>query len=721
MLSSFLTDKTHLVPNELTEQFSGIITQTRDIVGQISTSIVEQSTARISRRLRWVVSGREDIENLRSSLEAHTTALNLAVDCLALCNTAAIQSATTAIRQEDIPRILREITRLRITVEHSPNIILQRYMADVSEYAESVVGEESIAGDYTSRGAAAVFKGELDMIDDSYEGGPFPKSLTQSSGSDSFSNHPSNIRSSVSAIRVEDRDSASMVMPDLVPLGVLNSDPVVTPTSHREIESLKSFSATKGSQSFETERPPSEVVAEIIKCDRTFSPDKSLIESAEIQRRFLREEDRLALDESLWRIAYDPGSQKRSVELRACLAAGADPKSDKEVDCPGLLNTRGLVWRMVYVEDNESLKSALLFGADHSLTASTAERTSISPLYYAATHFNHEAVELLLHSGADPRKHGSFLDIAFAAFRDLKVPILESQVRLLDLLDVIMARHQIFDRPLSAKLLRAAIKSAATPDSFYGLDVINFLLQEGIFYPDILRDVLQHFQLEYITLDLMGCILEKAKLYNSLHEVSMNLPCAQQQCRNTTPMSMDDLKVLQFLLQKGVTFADYDNLIYSILFAIYSSNIEYPDGFDQDARWFWGVRIIKEPRSQVNTKPRALLVLVILKLIAQQGGRFDVLKKRKWKNMAGLNGDTQTPRSGSERDFLSFITWRHANNMGFDSGNGVRHRKIEKQVLEMALEKPSKIKNGLIKSEKFAADALAAFLVVPTASKLKYK
>jgi hypothetical protein len=79
-----LTDYDVIVPQALTVQFSGIITQTRGIVDQIKNSIDEQSAARISRRIRWVVSGREDMEKLRSSLEQHKSALDLAVDCLAL-------------------------------------------------------------------------------------------------------------------------------------------------------------------------------------------------------------------------------------------------------------------------------------------------------------------------------------------------------------------------------------------------------------------------------------------------------------------------------------------------------------------------------------------------------------------------------------------------------------------------------------------------------------
>jgi uncharacterized protein YfaQ (DUF2300 family) len=80
--------------------------------------------------------------------------------------------------------------------------------------------------------------------------------------------------------------------------------------------------------------PPLVTASNIVSCDRTFSPDKLLIEKAEIKRRFLSKDQRLALDQSLWRIAYDPHSQRRSIELKACLAAGADPDSDKEDRLP---------------------------------------------------------------------------------------------------------------------------------------------------------------------------------------------------------------------------------------------------------------------------------------------------------------------------------------------------------------------------------------------------
>jgi hypothetical protein len=287
-------------------------------------------------------------------------------------------------------------------------------MANVSEYAESLVGEGSVAGDNTRLGTITGVDDEVVVINNHLEDRQHSLWPQTQFGSDSLSDHSDTVSSGAST----------------EPVVILNPQP----------ERLGSVSTTTGSSDMQEQ--PLAIASDIISCDRTFSPDKSLIENAEIKRRFLTKDQRLALDENLWRIAYEPDSQRRSVELKACLAAGADRNTVKEVDCLGLLNARGLVWRLVYIEDNASLKIALLYGAHPSLPASTLEKVSTSPLYYAATQLNHEAVELLLHSGADSRKQGPFLEIAFTANPDSEVPVLERQARRLELLDVIVTRHR---------------------------------------------------------------------------------------------------------------------------------------------------------------------------------------------------------------------------------------------------------------------------------------
>ena len=74
-------------------------------------------------------------------------------------------------------------------------------------------------------------------------------------------------------------------------------------------------------------------------------------------------------------------------------------------------------------------------------------------------------------------------------------------------------------------------------------------------------------------------------------------------------------------------FVDYDGLIYCVLVAVYSCSVEYPDYHGQNFR---------HGPARTSDEARPLLVLDILKLIAKQGGTFDVLAKRKWENMNGF-------------------------------------------------------------------------------------
>jgi len=556
-------------------------------------------------------------------------------------------------------------------------------MADVSEYAESFVGEGSIAGENTGFRNATNVEDDMVVVNDNLEDREHSPRPRAQSGSCSLDNHSITVSSRASAISMGTRDPAILeatIVPNLDPAVVPDSEPVVILNPQRA--RLGSLSTT--TRSSDMHEPPLATASNIISCDRTFSPDKLLIEKADIKRRFLSKDQRLALDQSLWRIAYDPHSQRRSIELKACLAAGADPNSDKEVACLGLSNTRGLVWRFVYIQDNASLRVALLYGARPALTARTLDQVSTSPLYYAATQLNYQAVELLLHSNADFCKHGSLFEIASITNPDSKVSLAERQAQRLELLDVIVTRHRIFDQPLSSKVLSSAVKSAANPHDFYGADMVKFLLREGAFYVDILRDVFQHFQVEDVSLDLIKLILDKSERLNNLNAVTAYLPCNQLEIRRTTPMPIDDLHVLQLLLQRGATFVDYDSLIYCVLVAVYSCSVEYPDGHLS------------------SDKTRPLLVLDILKLITRQGGRFDIFEKRKWENMAGLSQTHKRPRSGSSRDFLLFINWRHTGDDMFQDGTGIRRREIEEQVLNMAIEKPGKIKRGLSKSGRTA-------------------
>jgi hypothetical protein len=54
------------------------------VVAQISQHVSEQSEMRMTKRIRWAICGRDEVDKLRCSLEAYKSTLDIALDVLAL-------------------------------------------------------------------------------------------------------------------------------------------------------------------------------------------------------------------------------------------------------------------------------------------------------------------------------------------------------------------------------------------------------------------------------------------------------------------------------------------------------------------------------------------------------------------------------------------------------------------------------------------------------------
>jgi hypothetical protein len=71
-------------PDSLKKQITGIVTNCEGVVVQIEQTLAKHDGARLSKAAQWVMSGKEDMAKLRSSLEAHKSALEIALDMVAL-------------------------------------------------------------------------------------------------------------------------------------------------------------------------------------------------------------------------------------------------------------------------------------------------------------------------------------------------------------------------------------------------------------------------------------------------------------------------------------------------------------------------------------------------------------------------------------------------------------------------------------------------------------
>lgn len=64
-------------PEEMAQSLSGILSNANGVVEEMKSLLLKLESLRLHRRLQWAVNGKSDMNNLRSRLEAHKTALNL--------------------------------------------------------------------------------------------------------------------------------------------------------------------------------------------------------------------------------------------------------------------------------------------------------------------------------------------------------------------------------------------------------------------------------------------------------------------------------------------------------------------------------------------------------------------------------------------------------------------------------------------------------------------
>jgi Fungal N-terminal domain of STAND proteins len=155
-------------PQSLVRQISGILTNCGGVLEQIEASLQKHAGGGVKRGVKWSLSGRDDVNKLRSSLEAHKSALDIALDMVALyvslyrhqdqiiqliytartmaweikADTEELRNDTAAIK-DDTTQILAEIAMLQARLPQDDRIqggagfTLQRYLNNLSSYAET--------------------------------------------------------------------------------------------------------------------------------------------------------------------------------------------------------------------------------------------------------------------------------------------------------------------------------------------------------------------------------------------------------------------------------------------------------------------------------------------------------------------------------------------------------------------------------------------------------
>ena len=112
-------DDTKPFPAIIQRHVSEIVTNCNSVVVEIQTCIKKYRDGKVKNKAAWALNGQGDMQKLRSSLEAHKSALELALDMLTLSATKDIKAETAEIRKDtaaikdDTAQILEEITWLQ--------------------------------------------------------------------------------------------------------------------------------------------------------------------------------------------------------------------------------------------------------------------------------------------------------------------------------------------------------------------------------------------------------------------------------------------------------------------------------------------------------------------------------------------------------------------------------------------------------------------------------
>ncbi|CZR46637.1 uncharacterized protein FPRO_12087 [Fusarium proliferatum ET1] len=169
LIQEDVTDESKVFPTTLGRHVSGIIINCNSVVVELQECITKYGVdSRLKTKAGWVINGQGDVAKLRSNLEAHKTALELALDMLSLHITKEIKNDTSEIRNEtsaikdDTTQILEEILRLqkRLPKQGGSDYILQNFLEEMTTYTEKALDGASIDGDSSTKAPSSVLEAE---------------------------------------------------------------------------------------------------------------------------------------------------------------------------------------------------------------------------------------------------------------------------------------------------------------------------------------------------------------------------------------------------------------------------------------------------------------------------------------------------------------------------------------------------------------------------------
>jgi hypothetical protein len=124
-------------PESLRAQLVTILSNCDAVTREMTTLVQRYTHPSAGRRIKWSFSSRDEVVKLRNRLEAHKSALEIALECANLAMNVAIKDDTTAIRAE-LATLKIQVLQLQPSTA-GPNFLVQRFLDETLTYTESVI------------------------------------------------------------------------------------------------------------------------------------------------------------------------------------------------------------------------------------------------------------------------------------------------------------------------------------------------------------------------------------------------------------------------------------------------------------------------------------------------------------------------------------------------------------------------------------------------------
>lgn len=132
------------VPEVVKDDVVQILKQCKAVTADMQRVLDKHQSGSVGRSLQWTIADGDEVSRLRQRLEPHKSGLLIALAAASIHQAHAIKQDTNALRgaasiqNAELILLRREVAELRQALTRAPNTMLERYLAQATDYAESV-------------------------------------------------------------------------------------------------------------------------------------------------------------------------------------------------------------------------------------------------------------------------------------------------------------------------------------------------------------------------------------------------------------------------------------------------------------------------------------------------------------------------------------------------------------------------------------------------------